>query len=201
MMGKTEVETCNMRRTAWLVTALFALAIAATAQVEIGSTIENFTLTATDGKEHSLDSLKGKNGAVVIFLSAQCPVVKGYIERINAVAADYKDKGINFIGINSNVTEDFAWVKSDSDQNFKFPMLIDKGNKLADKLGATVTPEAYFVDAKNVLLYHGAIDNDRSGKNIKDTYLRAAFDQSLAGQKVAITRMNAFGCTIKRVGQ
>jgi hypothetical protein len=79
-------------------------------------------------------------------------------------------------------------------------MLIDKGNKLADKLGATVTPEAYYVDAKNVLLYHGAIDNDRSGKNITDTYLRAAFDQSLSGQKVVNTKKNAFGCTIKRVG-
>lgn len=175
--------------------------MAANAQIEIGATMENFTLPGTDGKEHSLESLKGKNGAVVMFLSAQCPVVKGYIERINAVAADYKAKGITFIGINSNVTEDFAWVKSDADQNFKFPVLIDKGNKLADKLGATVTPEAYYVDAKNVLLYHGAIDNDRSGKNITDTYLRAAFDQSLSGQKVVNTKKNAFGCTIKRVGQ
>ncbi len=190
-----------MRRTAWLVAAFFALVMSVSAQIEIGGKLENFTLPGTDGKEHSLESLKGKNGAVVMFLSAQCPVVKGYIERINAVAADYKAKGITFIGINSNATEDFAWVKSDGDQNFKFPMLIDKGNKLADKLGATVTPEAYYVDAKNVLLYHGAIDNDRSGKNITDTYLRAAFDQSLAGEKVVNTKKNAFGCTIKRAAQ
>jgi len=188
-----------MKRTALLLTAFFALVMTASAQIEIGATMDNFTLPGTDGKEHSLSSLKGEKGAVVMFLSAQCPVVKGYIERINAVAADYKAKGITFIGVNSNVTEDLAWVKSDGDANFKFPMLIDKGNKLADKLGATVTPEAYYVDAKNVLLYHGAIDNDRSGKNITDTYLRAAFDQSLAGQKVANTRKNAFGCTIKKV--
>lgn len=187
-----------MKRVAFLFTLVFAFVMAASAQIEIGATMENFTLSGTDGKEHSLNSLKGEKGAVVMFLSAQCPVVKGYIERINAVAADYKAKGITFIGINSNATEDFAWVKSDGDQNFKFPMLIDKGNKLADKLGATVTPEAYYVDAKNVLLYHGAIDNDRSGKNITDTYLRAAFDQSLAGKKVENTRKNAFGCTIKK---
>ena len=77
-------------------------------------------------------------------------------------------------------------------------MLIDKGNKLADKLGATVTPEAYYVNSKNVLMYHGAIDNDRSGKAITDQYLRTALDQSLSGQKVENTRKNAFGCTIKR---
>ncbi len=188
-----------MRRLTVFLAAIFAFAVAANAQgIAVGATMEDFSLAGTDGKTHSLNSLKGDKGAVVMFLSAQCPVVKGYIERINAVAADYKSKGITFIGINSNATEDFAWVKSDGDQNFKFPMLIDKGSKLADKLGATVTPEAYYVDAKNTLLYHGAIDNDRSGKAITDQYLRAAFDQSLAGQKVVNTRKNAFGCTIKK---
>ncbi|MEQ1603503.1 MAG: redoxin domain-containing protein [Pyrinomonadaceae bacterium] len=190
-----------MKRAVVLFTIVLAFALSASAQgIAVGATMDDFTLQGTDGGSHSLSSLKGKNGAVVIFLSAQCPVVKGYIERINAVAADYKEKGITFIGINSNSTEDLKWVKSDADQNFKFPVLIDKGNVLADKLGATVTPETYYVDAKNVLLYHGAIDNDKSGKAITETYLRTAFDESLAGKKVANTRKLAFGCSIKKVG-
>ncbi len=190
-----------MKRVLGLFTLMIAFAFAASAQgIAVGDTMEDFSLSGTDGKTHSLNSLKGKNGAVVMFLSAQCPVVKAYIERINAVAAEYNSKGITFIGINSNHTEDLAWVKSDAEQNFaKFPMLIDKGNKLADKLGATVTPEAYYVDAKNVLLYHGAIDNDRSGKAITDQYLRTAFDSALAGKKIERTKANAFGCTIKRL--
>lgn len=166
----------------------------------VGTKLDNFSLSATDGKTYSFDDLKGKNGAVLIFLSAQCPVVKGYIERINQVAADYKTKGINVIGINSNATESLEWVTSDAAANFKFTMLIDKGNVLADKLGATVTPEAYYFDAKNVLQYHGAIDNDRSGKNIQEQYLRTAFDSALGGRKIEKTRANAFGCSIKRVG-
>lgn len=190
-----------MRKALFLFTLMIAMAVAASAQgLAVGGTMDDFSLQGVDGKTHSLNSLKGKNGAVVMFLSAQCPVVKAYIERINAVAADYQSKGITFIGINSNHTEDLSWVKSDAEQNFaKFPMLIDKGNVLADKLGATVTPEAYFVDAKNVLLYHGAIDNDRSGKAITDQYLRTAFDASLAGKKIERTKANAFGCTIKRL--
>lgn len=190
-----------MKKAAFLLTAIFALATAANAQgIAIGATMEDFSLPAAGkGTVTSLNQLRGKNGAVVMFLSAQCPVVKGYIERINAVADDYKAKGITFIGINSNATESAEWVASDAAENFRFPMLIDKGNKLADKLGATVTPEAYFINAKNVLLYHGAIDNDRSGENITDTYLRTAFDQSLAGQKITNTRKNAFGCSIKKV--
>lgn len=167
----------------------------------VGSSIENFSLPDTNGKVQSFNDLKGKNGAVVVFLSAQCPVVKAYNERINQLAAEYQSKGITFIGINSNSTESLDWVKSHAAENYKFPVLIDKGNVLADKLGATVTPEAYYFDGKNVLLYHGAIDNDKSGKAITDAYLRVAFDSSLAGKAIAKTRANAFGCSIKRVGE
>jgi peroxiredoxin len=167
----------------------------------IGTTLENFSLPDTDGKMHSFNDLKGKNGAVIVFLSAQCPVVKAYNERISQIAADYAAKGITFIGINSNSTESLDWVKSHAAENYKFPMLVDKGNVFADKLGATVTPEVYYIDAKNVLRYHGAIDNDRSGKAITDNYLRAAFDASLSGKVIEKTKANAFGCSIKRVAK
>jgi peroxiredoxin len=167
----------------------------------VGSTLENFSLPDINGKTHSFNDLKGKNGAVVVFLSAQCPVVKAYNERISQLAAEYEAKGITFIGINSNSTESSDWVKSHAEANYKFPVLIDKGNVIADKLGATVTPEAYYFDAKNVLLYHGAIDNDRSGKAVTDPYLKAAFDSTLTGKAIAKTRANAFGCSIKRVGE
>lgn len=165
----------------------------------IGSKMDDFKLTDLSGKEHSFDSLKGKNGTVLIWLSAQCPVVKQYNERINQIAADYQSKGISFIGINSNATESLEWVKSDAEKvGYKFPVLIDKGAVLADKLGASVTPEVYFFDTKNVLIYHGAIDNSRSGDNISDNYLRVAFDSSLTGKKIEKNRVNAFGCSIKK---
>jgi len=182
---------------------LFALVLSPTignaGDFAIGATLENFSLPDTNGKMQSFSDMKGKNGAVVVFLSAQCPVVKAYSERISQLAADYQSKGINFIGINSNHTESLEWVKSNAAENYKFPVLIDKGNVFADKLGATVTPEAYYFDSKNVLLYHGAIDNDRSGKAITDNYLRTAFDSALSGKAIEKTRANAFGCSIKRV--
>jgi peroxiredoxin len=165
----------------------------------VGKTLEDFNMTDINGKEQSFNGLKGEKGTVIVFLSAQCPVVKGYNERINQIAADYQSKGINFIGINSNATESLEWVKSNaSEVGYKFPVLIDTGAVLADKLGADVTPEVFYFDAKNVLLYHGAIDNDRSGKNITEGYLKTAFDASLGGKKIEKTSANAFGCSIKR---
>jgi len=196
-----------LRKSAVLIAVLtlvgFVLSPAGTSAGDfaIGATLENFSLPDTNGKVQSFNDLKGKNGTVIVFLSAQCPVVKGYNERISQIAADYQAKGINFIGINSNATESNDWVKSNAAENYKFPVLKDEGNVIADKLGATVTPEVYYFDAKNVLLYHGAIDNDKSGKAITDPYLRTAFDSSLSGKAIAKTRANAFGCSIKRKGE
>lgn len=190
-----------MKKYMLLLAVMFAFAIGIHAQgIQVGATVEDFSLSDITGKTQSFNSLKGKNGTVLIWLSAQCPVVKGYHERINAISADYAAKGINFVGINSNVTEDLNWVKTDAATvGYKFPILIDKGNILADKLGATVTPEIFFVDSKGKLLYHGALDNDRSGRNVEETYAKAAFDASLAGQKIERPSTKAFGCEIKRV--
>jgi peroxiredoxin len=191
-----------MRRINVVLSVVFTMVLAAAASAQlpaIGSTLENFSLPDTSGKVQTLKDLTGKNGAVVVFLSAQCPVVKGYVDRINLLAADYQAKGINFIGINSNATEDLNWVKSNATENgYKFPVLVDKGNVYADKLGATVTPEVFYIDSKGTLLYHGAIDNDKSGKNITEAYLKTAFEASLGGKKIEKTNANAFGCSIKR---
>lgn len=165
----------------------------------IGKKIDNFTLTDTNGKESSFNDLKGKNGTVIVFVSAQCPVVKMYDERISKVVKDYEAKGIKFIGINSNSTESLEWMKSHAEEKYTFPVLVDTGNKFADQLGATVTPEFYQFDAKNKLVYHGAADNDRRGENITDNYLSDALTAMLGGKEIATTRANAFGCSIKRV--
>ena len=170
--------------------------------VAVGSKIENFTLADTEGKQRSFNDLKGKNGALIVFMSAQCPVVKGYAERINALAKDYQAKGISIIGMNSNATESLDYVKSNmTERSYSFPMLIDKGNVIADKFGATVTPEVYLFDKDGKLVYRGAIDNDRSGENVTARPLQEAVDATLAGKAVAKTETKAFGCSIKRAAK
>lgn len=168
----------------------------------VGTVLEDFKMSDYNGKEWAFKDLEGKKGTIIVFVSAQCPVVKAYDERINQIAADYKAKGINFVGMNSNSTEysadKFDWMKSHHTATYKFPVLIDRGNVLADKLEATATPEIYLFNADNKLVYHGAIDNDRSGSNITTPFLRTALDQFLAGTAITKADTKAIGCTIKR---
>lgn len=165
----------------------------------IGATIDEFTLPDLDGKEHSLSSLKGKNGSVLLFISVQCPVSNDYNERMEKLAQEFKAKGINVIGINSNVTESNDAIKSHAAANkLTFPIVKDAGNKIADRLGATKTPEAYFLDASNKLMYHGRIDNSRNSENVNSSELRDAMESLLAGKPIAKPTALAFGCSIKR---
>jgi len=186
--------------TLFAVVAFFATANIGSAEdgISIGSKLDNFSMPDPSGKKHEFNDLKGKNGALVIFLSAQCPVVRMYNDRINAVAKAFKKKGINFIGIYSNVTESIDRVKKHAEATYDFQVLFDENHVFADQLGATRTPEVYYFDAKNILDYHGAIDNDRSGRNITREFLKKAFTQKLKGEKISEKETRAFGCTIKR---
>jgi peroxiredoxin len=165
----------------------------------IGQTIADFTLPDADGKKHSLNSLKGAKGTVLIFVATRCPVSNSYNERMAKLAQDFAARGINVVGVNSNVTEPADEVKQHAaEHNLSFTILKDNDGKIADLFGAQHTPEAYLLDASNKLIYRGGIDNSRSGDTITASYLRDAMDETIAGKPVTRARALAFGCSIKR---
>jgi len=165
----------------------------------VGSTVEDFKLPDASGKQHTLKSLAGKSGTVLIFVSVQCPVSNAYNERMERLAQELKARGVNVVGINSNATESSDDVKRHAaDNKLTFPILKDKENKIADRLGALVTPEAFLLDASHKLVYRGRIDNSRSGNAVTASELRDAVEATLSGKPVEKTEVRAFGCSIKR---
>ena len=167
--------------------------------VAIGEVAPDFTLPDPDGKQHSLASLKGKAGTVIIFVATKCPISNAYNERMQKLADDYRARGVNVVGINPNVAELADEVKRHAAENgLKFPILKDTGNKIADRYDAQVTPEAYLLDASGKLVYRGRIDNSRNGDSISSTDLRDAIEAVLAGKPVEKAEVKAFGCSIKR---
>lgn len=171
----------------------------AKAALAIGSVVADFTLPDADGKEHTLASLKGSKGTVILFIATKCPVSNAYNERMQKLADDYASRGVNVVGINSNVAELAPEVKQHAaEKGLKFAILKDTGNRVADSFDAQVTPEAYLLDASGKLVYHGRIDNSRNGDSITNTELRDAIDAVLAGKAVEKSEAKAFGCSIKR---
>ncbi len=171
----------------------------AKAAVTLGAVVPDFSLPDADGRAHTLASLKGKSGTVLIFVATRCPVSNAYNERMAKLAADYRARGVSVVGINSNSTEPAAEVKSHAaEKGLTFTLLKDAGNQIADRFDAQVTPEAYLLDASGKLVYRGRIDNSRNGDSITASELRDAIEATLAGKPVEKTEVKAFGCSIKR---
>jgi peroxiredoxin len=167
----------------------------------IGTTVADFKLPDADGREHALSSLKGQHGTVLIFIATHCPVSNAYNVRMEKLYEDYRGRGVSVVGINANATESADDIRAHAkEKGLAFVILKDSGNKIADRLGAGHTPEAFLLDASGKLVYHGAIDNAQNPAMVNANHLRNAIDATLTGKTVERADVKAFGCAIKRVG-
>lgn len=172
-------------------------------ELKPGDDVPSFTLKNHDGKEYALSAaLKENKYAVIMFISTECPVSNGYNERMVKLSDTYGKKGVAFIGINANKAESIADIATHAkNKGFKFAVLKDEKNKIADSFGAQVTPEVYVVNQKGKLLYHGRIDDSRNPEKVQSHDLANALDALLAGKEVTKTQTKAVGCTIKRIDE
>jgi len=178
-----------------------ALVLGFTLRDEPLQKVDNFTLQDYNGVKHSLTDYKSSKAVVLMFIATQCPVSNSYNDRMNALYKDYADRGIAFVGINSNKQESVEEVKEHATAHgFKFPVLKDWNNVIADKLGATVTPEIYVLNPGLEIQYHGRIDNASRLDRVTSRDLRNALDEILSSKPVTVNSTKAFGCTIKKVG-
>ena len=67
-----------------------------------GAKAPDFSLPGTDGKTYSLADFKGAKALLIVFMCNHCPYVKPKLEELKRITADYKDKGLLVVGINSN---------------------------------------------------------------------------------------------------
>lgn len=163
--------------------------------------IENFSLKDYNGKSVSLEDFKAAKAIVIMFIATQCPVSNAYNDRYNELYAMYANKNIAFVAINANKAEDVEKIKAHAvEHEFKFPILKDVNNIIADKFTAERTPEIFVLDPRTFsVLYHGRIDDSQRVDKVTEHDLQTALDEILAGKKVSMKETKAFGCTIKRV--
>ncbi len=164
--------------------------------------VDNFELMDVQGASRELKEWQDQNAIVLMFIATKCPVSNAYNNRMNELYSDYHEKGVAFLGINSNKTEPVQEVKTHAqEQGFKFTVLKDEKNVVANRLGANVTPEIYVLDPDLHILYHGRIDDAQNPDQVNSKDLRKALDQLLKNEKIQTAETKAFGCTIKKVSE
>lgn len=144
---------------------------------------------------------------VLLFVGTNCPISNRYAPEIAALSRTYQTKGVSVVLVyaNAGVTEAQATAHAREYGIGTLPILLDPAQRIADAVGATVTPEAAVLDSSHTVRYLGRIDNRNiqrasssrpGGASSQD--LRTAIDSVLAGKKVVSVRLPAVGCAIER---
>lgn len=159
----------------------------------------------TTNTAQSLDELKGENGTLVIFMCNHCPFVLHVADKLAELYDDYRAKGIEFIGINSNDVEKYPadspehMIDFREEKGLNFPYLFDESQAVAKAYDAACTPDFYFFDSKLDLVYRGQMDDSRpgNGKEVTGEDLIIAFENLLAGEPQDEIQRPSMGCNIK----
>ena len=175
--------------------------------LQIGQKIIPFSLNGTDGKVHSLSEYDDINTLVIFFTCNHCPYVLGSDEVTRQTALKFADKGVKFIGINSNSPntypdDDFEHMVSRMEQH-KFPWLYlhDDTQQLAKAYGALKTPHFFVFNKERKLIYTGrGVDSPKDTSQMKVNDLERALEEHVAGKPVPVKVTNPIGCNIKWEG-
>ena len=164
----------------------------------------DFKLKGVDGKYYDLNSLKGQNGLLIMFICNHCPYVKSIINRIIRDTSELKKLGINSVGIMSNNPNEYEedsfenMKKIALDLDFSFPYLIDETQEVAKSYGAVCTPDFFGYNKDLGLQYRGRLDESR-----KESVTAAKRELFEAMKTIAETgkgpvdQIPSMGCSIK----
>ena len=177
--------------------------------LNIGDIAPDFNLKDIDGKMVSMANYEDVKGFIVIFTCNTCPYSVAYEDRIIALDIKYKDKGYPVIAVNPNDPaaqpgDSYALMQQRAkEKGFTFPYLLDVGQEVYPKYGASRTPHVYLLNKEGgdlIVKYIGAIDNNsRDASQVTEKFTENAVDALLAGKEVEKTKTLAIGCTIKVV--
>jgi len=156
-------------------------------------------LRRTDGLSEVVDP-QASRATVLLFLSTVCPISNAYQDRIQALLREFAGQPVRFVLINANDNESAAETQRYAeDVKFPVPFYKDWRNTVADRFGATMTPEAVVLDAGGASRYQGGIDDARNPARVRVAAVRIAVADLLAGRPVSVKPIRAFGCAIKKV--
>ena len=175
--------------------------------MELGATLVDFSLPATDGTVYTPASLASAAALVVVQMCNHCPYVVAYQDRMDQLALEFAPRGAAFVGVNSN--DAAAYPQDDlphmrqrvADVGMPFPYLHDEDQSVARALGSVRTPEFFLFDRARKLVYHGRFDDNlESPRGVTAHYLRDALEATLAGRPVDVPETPTIGCTVKWKG-
>ena len=190
------------RRPAFIATvALFVLVFVSPKSYAKSIDWPKLNVRATNGDAIRVDP---QRLTVVAFLGTECPLARLYGPRLQSLCDRYKDRGVQFLGVVSNVQDSPSEIDDYCKQyGIEFSIAKDADQSIADAFQATRTPEVFVVDRDGAVRYQGRIDDQyepgvsRAAPTRHD--LRDAVEALVGGRPVAVAKTTGVGCLITRL--
>jgi peroxiredoxin len=175
--------------------------------LEIGASAPDFSLPATDGNTYTLSDFTDEI-LVIFFTCNHCPYVIGSDEVTRATALRFAERGVKFVGINSNSANTYEvdgfphMVNRMAEHQFPWTYLWDESQEVALSYGALRTPHFYVFNRDRKLVYTGrGVDQPRDSSKITVNDLDRTLEELISGREVSVPVTNPIGCNVKWEGK
>ena len=158
---------------------------------EVGKKIPQFTASAVS----TVDSHAAKMVTAYVVIGVKCGSTPRYEKRIQALEAEFRPKGVEFVYLFPNKTETkeekLAWVKK---LGLRGPMIDDEGAKITKgTLACKQTAQVILTDKDGKIVYRGGFDDNADESKVEHRYFADAMGEVLAGKPVTVTTSRVFG--------
>ena len=203
------------RRTFALTASLLAATAlsfgAAYANPVIGERAPDFTATTATGETVSLGDFAGQT-VMLEWTNHGCPyVVRHYGGNMQAQQDAAAENGVVWIQVISSAPGEQGYVSAEEALALNEErgaanvthIFMDPDGVIGRAYDARTTPHMYVIDAEGTLRYNGGIDDQprpRDGDPEPIPYAQLALNAVLAGEDVATTETQPYGCNVKYAG-
>jgi peroxiredoxin len=181
-----------------------SMATTTTSPVALGWPAAQFDLPGIDGRRHTLDTARGPNGLLVMFLCNHCPYVRAIADKLARDTTDLARLGIGSIAIMSNDAIAYPEDSFDNmkrfaaEHDFAFPYVVDESQDVARAYDAVCTPDFFGFDRDLTLAYRGRLDSSgRSPNPDARRELYEAMAQVARTGRAPLDQHASIGCSIK----
>jgi len=188
-----------MKINRWLPLAGALLAILGAGMVNAADRAGNFALLDTDGNFHQLNKYGYQDAVIIISQANGC--VRNYDDnfKYRLLESDYKDSAVSYLMLNIAGEGRDAVAQEADTFDYKWPVLIDSSQLVAESLGITRAGEIVVLDPQRMqVLYRGPVQsgmrNDDPVRKQIDMVMETAFSgESRSTDTVAV---EAEGCDV-----
>jgi hypothetical protein len=162
-----------------------------------------FLILDVNGVERHPMRVDAGKANVLFFVGNDCPISNSYAHEIARICRDYHSRGVSctLIYVDPSLTDEQARQHAQEYGHGDYPKLVDRRHEIVKAAGATVAPEAAVIDHSGKVVYLGRIDDSYAAlgqprRPAKNTDLRNALDEIVAGKPITKPLTHALGCYI-----